>query len=221
MPFYQNSLETGELRFPINFRERFLDFGCKDPALSKSQAGFWALRFIIVLFQVRLTLVISPSSFHAFGSEENRRKYICASSSTWFFVKSFLEIAWSFKDEDRHLIAGAVKQNERYLGYLLSLSANALLRASLSQALTFSLSAVLWCSLAGQSAKADTLIYGGTVLTMADEQAAPFIGYVQIEDNKISAIGPMTEVPTHAQRKIDASGTVSYTHLTLPTRTVV
>ena len=106
------------------------------------------------------------------------------------------------------MIAAAVKQNERYLGYLLSLSANALLRASLSQALTFSLSAVLWCSLAGQSAKADTLIYGGTVLTMADEQAAPFTGYVQIENNKISAIGPMTEVPSHAKRKIDASGKV-------------
>lgn len=68
--------------------------------------------------------------------------------------------------------------------------------------------AILWCSVAMHAASADTLIYGGTILTMADEQTAPFIGYVHIKDHKISAIGPMSEVPIQAGHKIDASGMV-------------
>ena len=68
--------------------------------------------------------------------------------------------------------------------------------------------AVLLCSVAMHTAVADTLIYGGTILTMADEQTAPFIGYVHIKEDKISAIGPMSDVPSHAGHRIDASGKV-------------
>ena len=68
--------------------------------------------------------------------------------------------------------------------------------------------AVLWCSVAMHTAVADTLIYGGTILTMADEQTAPFIGYVHIKEDKISAIGPMSDLPSQARHKIDASGMV-------------
>ena len=68
--------------------------------------------------------------------------------------------------------------------------------------------AVLLCSVAMHTAVADTLIYGGSILTMADEQTAPFIGYVHIKEDKISAIGPMSDVPSHAGHRIDASGKV-------------
>ena len=59
-----------------------------------------------------------------------------------------------------------------------------------------------------QTAVADTLIYGGSILTMAEDQSAPFEGYIHIKDSKIIAIGPMSEMPSNVQRKIDASGKV-------------
>ena len=88
-----------------------------------------------------------------------------------------------------------------------------MLAARLKQVSVFKTSALghiamLWCSVAMHTAVADTLIYGGSILTMADEQTEPFIGYVHIKDHKISAIGPMSEVPIQAGHKIDASGMV-------------
>ena len=94
------------------------------------------------------------------------------------------------------------------MGRLLSMLAGCPQQVSVFKTSALGHIAILWCSLAMHTASADTLIYGGSILTMADEQAAPFIGYVHIKDHKISAIGPMSEVPIQAGHKIDASGMV-------------
>ena len=93
---------------------------------------------------------------------------------------------------------------------LLSTLAACLQQVSVLKTSVLGYIAVLLCSVAMHTAVADTLIYGGTILTMADEQTAPFIGYVHIKEDKISAIGPMSDVPSDAGHRIDASGKVVF-----------
>ena len=66
--------------------------------------------------------------------------------------------------------------------------------------------AILFCVVAVHTGTADRLIYGGFVLTMADEETASSTGYVQIRENKISSMSPTIDMPSHAGQRIDTSG---------------
>ena len=67
------------------------------------------------------------------------------------------------------------------------------------------------CALAF-SAHADTLLVeNGTILTLADGQDAPFSGYLEVADGRISAVGTGTYDGPPPDRRIDATG-----HIVMP-----
>ena len=68
-----------------------------------------------------------------------------------------------------------------------------------------------------------TVITNGIIVTMNRDMDMYPEGYVIVEDNRISEVGPMAAL-AHRVTEWESSrqeGTVSYTHLTLPTNSLV
>lgn len=70
---------------------------------------------------------------------------------------------------------------------------------------------LLWACLLSNGVRADVLIRGATILTLAEQEAAPFKGFVHIKGDRIVAVGrgePSAEPPGDDLEVVDAAGLI-------------